>query len=87
MVCDKAPDLPVIVIVKVPSVAVLLAVSVRMLVPVVLLGLNPAVTPLGKPVAERLTLPLKQFSGVTVMVLVPLALCATLRLLGEADSV
>jgi hypothetical protein len=74
--CDNAPDLPVIVIVKVPSVAVLLAVSVRVLVPVVLLGLNAAVTPLGKPVAERLTLPLNPFSGVTVMVLVPLALCA-----------
>ena len=72
---------------KVPSVAVLLVVSVSVLVAVVLLGLNPAVTPLGKPVAERLTLPLKPFSGVTVMVLVPLALCATLRLLGEADSV
>jgi hypothetical protein len=85
--CDNAPDLPVIVIAKVPSVAVLLAVSVRVLVPVVLLGLNAAVTPLGKPVAERLTLPLNPFSGVTVMVLVPLALCAMFRLPGEADSV
>lgn len=87
VLCDNAPDLPVIVTVKVPSVAVLLAVSVSVLVLVVLLGLNAAVTPLGKPVAERPTLPLKAFCGMTVMVLVPFALRAMLRLLGEAESV
>lgn len=85
VLCDNAPDLPVMFIVTVPSAAVLLAVSVSVLVLVVLLGLNAAVTPLGKPVAERLKLPLNPFSGVTVMVLVPLALCAMLMLLGEAD--
>jgi len=52
---------------------VLLAISVRTLVLVVLAGLNvEAVTPLGTLEAESVTLPLKPYCGVTVMVLVPL---------------
>jgi hypothetical protein len=86
VVCDNAPDLPVIVTVKVPRVAVLLAVKVSVLVLVGLMGLIAVVTPLGKPEAERLTLALNPFSGVTVMVLVPFAPCAMLRLPGEAES-
>jgi hypothetical protein len=35
-------------------------------------GLKEAVTPLGNPDADKLTLPLKPFSGATVMVLEPL---------------
>jgi len=42
-----------------PVVADALAVSVKVLVVVVLAGLNPAVTPFGKPEAARLTLPVK----------------------------
>jgi len=84
--CDNAPDFPAIVTVKVPNVAVLLAVTVSVLVFAVLTGLNAAVRPLGKSVAERLTLPLNPFRGVTVIVLVPCAPCATLRLLGETES-
>jgi hypothetical protein len=57
----KLPEVPVMVTVTVPVVAVLLAVSVNVLVPVVLLGLNDAVTPLGRPDADKLTLPLKPF--------------------------
>jgi hypothetical protein len=83
----KAPDVPVIVTVTVPAAAVLLAVSVNVLVLVVLLGLKDAVTPPGRPVAVKLTLPLKPFCGVTVMVLVPLAPCATDTVLGDAESV
>ena len=49
--------------------------------------MKDAVTPLGKPDADKLTLPLKPFCGVTVMVLVPLAAWKTLTLLGDADSV
>jgi hypothetical protein len=56
---DKLPELPVIVTVTVPVAAVLLAVNVSELVLVVLAGLKDAVTPLGNPVADRLTLPLK----------------------------
>jgi len=65
--------------------AVLLAVSVRTLVLVVLAGLNAeAVTPLGRPVTDSITLPVKPFCGVTVMVLVLLEPC--MRLLGDAES-
>jgi hypothetical protein len=83
----KLPEVPVMVTVTVPGVAVLLAVNVSVLVLVVLLGLKDAVTPLGKPDADKLTLPLKPFCGVTVIVLVPLAPCAIVTLLGEAESV
>ena len=56
-----------------PSVAVLDAVRVRVLLVVALAGLKDAVTPAGRPEAERATDPAKLLSGVTVMVLVPLA--------------
>jgi hypothetical protein len=82
---DKLPDEPVIITVAVPVAAVLLAVSVNELAPVVLLGLNDAVTPLGRPDADKLTLPLKPFCGATVIVLVPLAPCAMVTLLGDAE--
>ena len=65
------PDTPVTVTVAVPWAAELLAVKVKVLVPVVLAGLNEAVTPLGNPEADRLTLPVKPLCGVTVTVLVP----------------
>ena len=83
----KLPEIPAMVTVIVPVVAVLLAVRVNVLVLVVLLGLNDAVTPPGKPDADKLTLPLKPFCGVTVMVLVPLAPCVIVKLLGDAESV
>ena len=81
----KMPEVPVMVTVTVPVAAVLLAVSVNVLVLVVLPGLNDAVTPLGRPDADKLTLPLKPFCGVTMMMLVPLAPCTTVTLLGEAE--
>ena len=83
----SVPDVPVTVTVTVPVVAVLLAVIVRVLVFVVLAGLNEGVTPLGRPEADKLTLPLKPLSGFTVIVLAPLAPCVMVRLLGEAESV
>src|SRR5882762_9984638 len=82
----KVPDNPVTVTVTLPVTAVLLAVRLSVLVLVVLLGLNDAVTPLGRPDADKLTLPLKPPCGVTVIVLVPLAPCAIVTLLGEAES-
>ncbi len=57
----KLPEVPVMVTVAVPVIAVPLAVSVNVLVLVVPLGLNDAVTPLGRPDADKLTLPLKPF--------------------------
>jgi len=84
VVLVKLPEFPVMVTGKVPVVAVLLAVNVKVLDPAVLAGLKEAVTPLGKLDADKLTLPLKPFCGVTVTFVAPLAPCATLRLLGEA---
>jgi hypothetical protein len=75
------------VTVTVPVAAVLLAVSVRVLVAVAGLGLNDAPTPLGSPDAVKLTLPLKPFCGLTVIVLWPLLPCVTVTLLGDAESV
>jgi hypothetical protein len=77
----------VTVTVTVPVAAVLPAVSVNVLVLAVLLGLNDAVTPPGKPDADKLTLLLKPFCGVMVMVLALLAPCAIVKLFGNAESV
>jgi hypothetical protein len=63
------PLTPWIVTVKVPMAALVLAVKVKVLLLAVLAGLNDAVTPAGRPEAERLTVPLNPLSGVTVMVL------------------
>lgn len=87
MVAVRLPDVPVMVTVDVPVVAVALAVSVKVLVVVVGFGLNPAVTPLGRPEALKVTLPVKPFAGTTVMALVPLAPRATLRVFGFAVRV
>ena len=86
VVCVSVPDVPVTVMVLVPVVAVLLAVNVRALVEVVGLVPKLAVTPAGSPDAERLTLPLKPFTGFTVMVLVPLPPWVTVTLAGDAES-
>lgn len=72
VVLIKLPELPVMITVAVPVAAVPLAVSVNVLVLVVGFGLNEAVTPLGRADADKVTLPLKPFCGVTLIVLVPL---------------
>ena len=84
--CVSEPDVPVIVTAFAPVVAVLLAVKVTVVPEVELVGLNDAVTPLGRPEAEKLTLLLKPFVPVTVIELEPLLPCATVRLDGEAAS-
>jgi len=62
------PEAPMIVRKDVPAAAVLVAVSFSKLVcEVVGLGVNVAVTPAGRPAAESVVLPLKQYS-ITVMV-------------------
>jgi hypothetical protein len=86
VVLERLPDAPVMVIVAAPDVAVPLAVSVNVLVLAVLLGLKDAVTPLGVPDADKLTLPVKPFWGVTVIVLAPLAPCAIVKVFGDAES-
>lgn len=87
VVAVKLPEVPVIVTVDDPVVAVLLAVNVSTLVPVVGFVPNVAVTPLGRPDAASVTLPVNPPTSVTVMVLVPLPPCVIVRLLGESDKV
>src|SRR5258708_23256538 len=81
----KLPEVPVMVTVAVPVVAVALAVSVKVLVLVGLLGLKEAVTPLGRPGADKLTPPTKTFRGATFSLLMPMAPCPTLTLAGDAE--
>lgn len=85
----RLPEVPVIVTVAVPGDAELaaLSVSVLVLVVVALVGLNDAVTPVGRPDAARATAPVKPFCGVIEMVLVPLAPCTMLTLAGDAAMV
>jgi len=87
VVAVRLPEVPVIVTVADPVVAVLLAVSVSTLVPVVGFVPKAAVTPVGRPDAARVTLPVNPPTSVTVIVLVPLPPCVIVRLLGESESV
>jgi hypothetical protein len=84
--CDKVPLVPVMVTVAVPVAAVALAVKVRTLVEVVGFVPKVAVTPEGKPDADRLTLPVKPPEGVTEIVVFPLLPWMTVTLEGEAES-
>jgi hypothetical protein len=83
----KLPDVPVMVTVTVPVMAVLLATNVNVLVVVVGFVLNDAVTPLGKPDADRLTLPTKPFWGVTATMLVLFPPCVIVKLVGDVERV
>ena len=86
VVLRRLPELPVMVTLAVPVVAELPALRVRVLPAVAGLGLKLAVTPLGKPEADSVTLPLNPFCGITVMLLEPLAPCVNVKLLGDAES-
>jgi len=80
------PEVPVMVTVLVPVEAVELAVNVTELLDVVGFVPKLALTPAGNPEADKLTLPVKPLEGVTVIVLLPLLPCVTVRLAGDADS-
>src|SRR5579872_6076450 len=79
----RLPDVPVIVTVAGATAAPVLAAKVKVLVPVVLAGLNEAVTPVGRPEAVNATLPVNPFAGVTVRTVVPLPPCFTLNEMKE----
>jgi hypothetical protein len=81
------PETPLMVTVEVPVAAVLLAVKVTTLLPVVGLVPKAAVTPLGWPEAESVTLPLNPSTSVTVMVSVALLPCVTESEEAESDRV
>src|ERR1039458_2952809 len=87
VVALSEPEVRVMVTGDVPAVAVALAVNVSTLVEVAGLVPNAAVTPLGKPLAARVTEPLNGLTSVTVMVSVPLAPCATDRAVADGLSV
>jgi hypothetical protein len=87
VVALNVPEVPVMVTVAAPVVAVLLAVSVSTLLPVVGLVPNAAVTPVGNPDAARVTLPVKGLTSVTVMVSVPLLPCVIAKVAAERESV
>jgi hypothetical protein len=85
----NVPLVPVTVTVAAPKVAVLDAVNVRtLLVPVVVVvaGLKLAVAPVGRPLTVKATAPANPPVRVMVIVLVPLAPCATDKLVGLAES-
>lgn len=82
----RLPDVPVTVTVDVPFAAVELAVKVTVLLVVAGLGTKLAVTPLGKPEADKVTLLLKPLDGVIVIALVPVEPSTTVKLLGLADN-
>jgi len=89
VVSVSVPEVPVMVTVTgPPTVAVLEAVKVSTLVlAVVGLGLKLAVTPLGCPLAERVTPEANPLAGVTVMVsLVLVAPCVMEREPDEGES-
>src|SRR5271169_2825560 len=80
----KAPDVPPMVIVDVPGATLAPTVIVRVLVVLVGFGLKPAVTPVGRPDAFKVTLPLKPPAGTTVIVLVPWLPSAMVSVVGLA---
>ena len=87
VVADRLPLEPVIVTVAVVSVAVLDALNVTVLVPVVEAGLKEAVTPAGSPLAAKATLLLNPPVGRTVITLLAVAPCVTDRVAGLAERV
>ena len=83
----SVPEVPVMVIVDDPAVAVAAAVNVSTLVEVAGSVPNAAVTPVGNPDAAKVTLPVNPPSSATVMVLLPVPPAVTVRFAGEAESV
>ena len=81
----REPEIPLMVTVVVPSVAVLLAARIKVLALVAGFGLIPAMTPLPWPLADSVTLPVKPFEGTMVIVTVAWYPRLVVTLVGEAD--
>jgi hypothetical protein len=86
VMCERVPLVPVTATDVVPSVAVVDAVNVNVLVPAVDIGLKAAVTPAGKPLAVKATAPVNPPLGVTVMVVDAVPPRGTVTLAGMAES-
>ena len=87
MLAVVLPDVPVIVTVNAPVVAVLLAVSVSTLEVAEEVGLKAAVTPLGNPDTVNATLPVNPPMSVTAIVSEPLVPCLTVSEDADGASV
>ena len=83
----RLPEVPIMVTVDVPTGAELLTTSVAALDDVVGLVPNDAVTPVGRPEAARVTVPLNPPTSATVIVLVPLLPGLIVRVVGAGASV
>src|SRR5690348_10572340 len=85
VVLVKLPELPVTVTVTVPTLAVPVAERVRRLLDV--LGFVPkvAVTPVGRPDAAKLTLPLNPLRELIEIVVEPGVPCKMVTFAGEAE--
>ena len=83
----NVPHVPVTVTVAGPVVATLFAISVNVLEPGVGFGLNKAVTPLGKPETDNVTLLLKPFRGAIAIAVMPLPPWGIPKLLDDVESV
>jgi hypothetical protein len=82
----RPAEVPVMVTLEVPAVAVALAVKVTTLLPVAGLVPKVALTPLGNPVAARVALPLNGLTSVTVIVSVALLPSVTASVAAEGAS-
>jgi hypothetical protein len=65
VVAIRLPDVPVTVKGYCPMAVELLAVNVSVLLPVAGFGEKDAVTPLGRPETEKVTLPVNPYCGFT----------------------
>jgi hypothetical protein len=84
--CDRLPLVPVSVKTELPTVAVSNTDSVSV-VPVALdVGLKVGVTPLGRPLTLKATLPVNPPLGATAMAMVPVEPCSSETLDGLADT-
>ncbi len=83
----KLPDVPVMVTVTVPIIAVPVADRVKTLVVDAGFVLKTALTPVGRPDAVKFTFPLNPFTGLIVIVVEPLAPWSNVRLAGDAERV
>jgi len=83
----KLPEVPVIVTLEVPLVAVPVADKVKRLLEVAGFPAKLALTPLGKPDTLKFTLLLNPFRGLIAMVAEPDAPWRKARLGGDAERV
>jgi hypothetical protein len=86
-VFERAPEVPVISTVPTPKAAEVPADKVIVLVPEAAPTLKAATTPVGRPDAASVTLPLKPFCGPAVIMALAVLPCTRLNVAGAAVRV